>query len=737
MIRNPDRRGLYSLRYIDGEKSACMIGLLSGNMARVDPTAGGLLDSQMLSPNTILRERYRIISEIGHGGMGAVYQAMDENLNCLVVVKETFATNDEQRQAFRREAQLLANLSHPNLPKVMDHFTHDQGQFLVMQFVTGHDLAELMELREQPFAVEKVLGWAEQLLDALEELHSYDPPIVHRDIKPSNLKVTPKGRVVLLDFGLAKGAAGQMSTAEADSQPKSIYGYTRSYAPLEQIRGAGTDPRSDLYSLAATLWSLLTGSIPPDALARVGDKEEGKPDPLRPACELNPKVPVAVSEALNLAMSLNRNQRPANATELRSALLNLSRSDGDDPQQQSLEPKKIPVPTVMDSATKITEPVPAGATRNDQPLPTMHGVKPPSVSSQEVRAVPPTVASRSAGGDSRKSLTGALLIAGAVAVVLGVLVIAIAIIALKPWKRIAAGSASSPAAPSGGSSSAKPIKEITNKIGMRLTWIPPGSFMMGLSDAEAEAAYEDAKKNSTNAEHGWFTDAEPKHLVTIREGFYMGQFEITQGQWQRVMGTTVAQQRERANLSTSLKEEGDNYPMYFVSWDDAQAFITRLNQANDGYLYRLPTEAEWEYAERAGSTTLYTWGADIIRACEYANVADRTAKENKPDWSNVDCRDSYAQLAPVGSYKPNAFGLYDTTGNVGEWCQDTYKIGYAGLPTDGSAWLGTGDQKVRVVRGGSWYSFSHFLLAAYRFAKDRDFRDDNFGFRVAAVRKAQ
>src|SRR5258708_24101566 len=207
----------------------------------------------MLSPNTILRDRYRIIHQLGHGGMGAGYEARAETLSCGVAVKETFGVTDEHRRAYRREAELLANLSHPTLPRVMDHFAHGEGQFLVMQFVPGHDLAELLELREQSFSVAKVIEWADQLLDALEELHSSDPPIIHRDINPSNLKLTPKGKVLLLDFGLAKGFAGQMSTADADSRGKSIYGYTAHYAPLEQMRGAGTDQRSDLYSLAATL----------------------------------------------------------------------------------------------------------------------------------------------------------------------------------------------------------------------------------------------------------------------------------------------------------------------------------------------------------------------------------------------------------------------------------------------------------------------------------------------------
>src|SRR6266704_1481569 len=214
----------------------------------------------MLSPNTILRDRYRIIHQLGQGGMGAVYQAMDENLRCLVAVKETFAFTDEQRRAFRHEAQLLANLRHWALPRVTDHFTEGEGQFLVMEFVPGNDLEEVLGLREQqPFSFATVIEWADQLLDALEELHSFDPPIIHRDIKPANLKLTPKGKILLLDFGLAKGFAGQMSTADADSRGKSIYGYTPHYAPLEQIRGAGTDPRSDLYSCAATLWTLLTG----------------------------------------------------------------------------------------------------------------------------------------------------------------------------------------------------------------------------------------------------------------------------------------------------------------------------------------------------------------------------------------------------------------------------------------------------------------------------------------------
>jgi len=252
--------------------------------------------------------------------MGAVYQAMDESVNCMVAVKETFAATDEHRRAFKREAELLANLSHQALPKVTHHFAEGEGQFLIMQYVPGNDLSELLGLRERPFAVGKVLEWADTLLDALEELHSHHPPIVHRDIKPANLKLTPRGKIILLDFGLAKGAAGGMSQDDPDSG-KSIYGYTRYYAPIEQIRGSGTDPRSDLYSLAATMWTLLTAQIPPDALARLSDSAvDGNADPLKPAHELNPEVPVAVSMVFHKAMAINRADRFAGAKEMRDAL---------------------------------------------------------------------------------------------------------------------------------------------------------------------------------------------------------------------------------------------------------------------------------------------------------------------------------------------------------------------------------------------------------------------------------
>src|SRR5512132_570157 len=218
----------------------------------------------MLTPETVLQSRYRIVRQLGQGGMGAVYEAIDHRLDTTVALKETLFAEERLRKQFEREARLLARLHHPALPRVSDHFAEADGEFLVMQYIAGDDLAEMMAQRRGPFPPDQVLTWTDQLLDALDYLHTQEPQIVHRDIKPQNLKLTSRGQIVLLDFGLAKGSVGHMSVATSAS----IFGYTPNYAPLEQVQGLGTDSRSDLYSLAATLYHLVTGIKPPDALTR-------------------------------------------------------------------------------------------------------------------------------------------------------------------------------------------------------------------------------------------------------------------------------------------------------------------------------------------------------------------------------------------------------------------------------------------------------------------------------------
>ena len=249
--------------------------------------------------------------------MGAVYEAVDQRLSSIVAIKETLVTSADARRAFEREASLLANLRHRSLPSVTDHFAEGEGQFLVMQFIPGEDLAQLLELRQSAFPPADVARWAEEILGALEYLHSHNPPVLHRDIKPANLKLTHGGELFLIDFGLSKGAAGQMQTLLTSG---SVKGYTAAYAPLEQIHGGGTDPRSDLYSVGATLYHLLTYVPPADAPTRFNALDDLQPDPMLPADQINSQVPHALAQLLTQAMAMNRRNRPASAADMRRML---------------------------------------------------------------------------------------------------------------------------------------------------------------------------------------------------------------------------------------------------------------------------------------------------------------------------------------------------------------------------------------------------------------------------------
>ena len=271
----------------------------------------------MLAPGTVLQSRYRIIRQLGQGGMGAVYEALDERLDTTIALKETLFADERLRKQFEREARLLARMHHPALPRVSDHFPERDGQFLVMQFIAGDDLAEMISRKGGSFPSDQVLTWADQLLDALDYLHTQNPQIIHRDIKPQNLKLTSRGQIILLDFGLAKGQASEVSRITTSA---SIFGYTPNYAPLEQIQGLGTDARSDIYALGATLYHLLTGLKPPDALTRAAAMVNGQPDPLQRADQVNKAIAPEIAALLERAMAQNREQRYASAAEMRKEL---------------------------------------------------------------------------------------------------------------------------------------------------------------------------------------------------------------------------------------------------------------------------------------------------------------------------------------------------------------------------------------------------------------------------------
>jgi formylglycine-generating enzyme required for sulfatase activity len=280
----------------------------------------------------------------------------------------------------------------------------------------------------------------------------------------------------------------------------------------------------------------------------------------------------------------------------------------------------------------------------------------------------------------------------------------------------------------------KPGTVRKNSIGMQLVYLPPGEFMMGSSEADIDKGRA-LSKVYWGKTVVWFKRSEkamkhetPQRKVTIKDGFWMGAFEVTQAQWQSLMGSVPADCYSGFDLS------GGNKPVVCVSWDDAKTFIQRLNARNDGFTYSLPSEAEWEYAARAGTSTSFYWGDDISSnlICDYANVRDRSAFEKYPKLRSSPCNDNYSEAAPVGSKKPNSFGLYDMSGNVWEWVEDIYSKSYSGLPADGSANVTEGDQKKRVIRGGSWTNHGSLLRSAERLDSKSSLGSNAKGFRIVA-----
>ncbi|MEP6902001.1 MAG: serine/threonine-protein kinase [Actinomycetota bacterium] len=297
----------------------------------------------MLENGKIIDGRYTIREKIGSGGFGAVYLAEDTRFsgNNRVAIKQIESNNELIAKTSKIEADLLYNLSHPNLPKVTNCFQENGASFIVMDYISGEDLAHGL-LKKKKFQIPEVLQVADTVLDALEYLHSF--PIFHRDVKPHNIKVDEKGKIFLLDFGTAKGNMQEEKTLPFGGQ--SITGYTPFYAPLEQVLRVDpnsflllnalneeklrdfaerkTDGRSDIYALGATLYHLLTGFSPEQATATVRAHAlwSDKPDPLPNLQKLNAEVSPALANAIHRALEVMPEHRFQTAAEFRQGLKN-------------------------------------------------------------------------------------------------------------------------------------------------------------------------------------------------------------------------------------------------------------------------------------------------------------------------------------------------------------------------------------------------------------------------------
>lgn len=328
----------------------------------------------MLAIGDVLQNRYRVVRQLGHGGMGTVYEAHDERFEISVALKEVLidlakiadpAQQQMVARAFEREAKTLALLHHEAFPHVIDYFSERDHQYLIMELIRGEDLGEQLQKRKKPFEFEDVLNWTNQLLDALDYLHTQENPIIHRDLKPQNMKLTGRNKIKVLDFGIAKGADNKSSSTITN---QTFVAATLNYSPIEQLLRVldptfrefisqrhkdkvedilehNADARSDLYSLGATLYQLLTATQPHDTLKRALDLWAGKPDPLPNPMELNPKIPPFFNSILLKSMEIDRDSRYVSAADMQQAIKQYmdqeqqARHTGQLPQQQENQPE--------------------------------------------------------------------------------------------------------------------------------------------------------------------------------------------------------------------------------------------------------------------------------------------------------------------------------------------------------------------------------------------------------------
>ena len=347
---------------------------------------------------TLLADRYCILAELGRGGMGAVYQARDESLGVEVAIKENLFVSPDFADAFEREARLLASLRHASLPRVTDHFVlRGQGQYLVMDFIAGEDLRQRLLRNGKPLPEDEVVRWARHILDALKYLHVRDKPIIHRDIKPANIKLTADGRAVLVDFGLAKIHDAARDTATG------MKALTPGFSPPEQYGAGRTGPRSDIYALGATLYNLMAGQSPEDALQRALGQVT-----LIPLEALNPQVSPRLSAVVERCLAIKPEHRYADAAEVLEAL---------DPAHHHLRttpPRQVQVASPALPAPALPRPI--------LPARVSHApVSPAPAPTPAARRAPPPLPPRRRGWLTATALLALLVlgIGGGMAVVFG------------------------------------------------------------------------------------------------------------------------------------------------------------------------------------------------------------------------------------------------------------------------------------------------------------------------------
>ena len=615
------------------------------------------------SGGTILAGRYHVLRKLGGGGMGDVYLAEDAQLdNKLFAIKMLPSVLASDKRAYRQlkeEALMAMKLTHPNIVTLRAFEENGGNPFLVMDYVDGETLGDLLADKGKLSAGETAV-LLKPVAAALDYAHSQK--VVHRDIKPGNVLVRKDGVPFVLDFGIAREIHETMTRVTGRSS-----GGTLLYMSPEQLNGASPKPAQDVYSFAAMAYECMKGD-PPFVRGNIEHQIENKPPEPLPG-----GTPIAAGVMAGLAKKPE--DRPANcmaviegngfSREERAEHVDGVLGTGNGGQEERKDSGVL----VAASALVIC---PVCGKKNHPE---------------------DTFKCRECGRDNlclKHQDEKTFLCADCI----------VARRAEANRKAEAERLAQEKAESTAGTGTVKTLI-LPGGAKMDMIYVAPGSFMMGGPESE-KGRYKD----------------ETLHRVTLTKGFWLGRYPVTQLQWKSVMGTNPSYFQPSFLSKIFLTDTGvyERRPVENVSWNDCQEFIRKVNmlaRSRFGGEARLPTEAEWEYACRAGSVGAFAGTGDLDSMgwygfCGMGNSSPKTH--------------------PVGQKSPNAWGFYDMHGNVWEWCNDRYGA-YSGYSVTDPAGAVSGD--LRVLRGGSWFNRARYCRSASRGGNSPSYRCRSIGFRLA------
>ena len=713
----------------------------------------GFMTGQEIGPQN---RRYRLERLIGTGGMGQVWQATDlathaelgsSEMVALKILPPQLTQSATHARLLIEEATQARKLAHENIVRVYE-WAQDpatSSYFIIMECLDGEDLEHYLG-RQGPLPLAAVQELLQPVADALSyawEKHK----LVHRDIKPGNVFLTSKGDIKLLDYGIASRVRNAGSSLGLETPNAGTEGYRAPEAGAHQRQPS---PRIDVYAVAVMIYQMLEGRMPFDGL-RTAEQLPSRPLALNAAqwqvlqngfsmtAELRPQSVQALLETLERAAGpsaeelaeLARQERAREAERQKQAALAAERAKEEARRREeeleqrrkaeahaaALEKQRLDKlrreqeaqrQFEAEEARKLRKEALRGqlrARREADAATALHEHQQLQRKAIQAKAEAAYRAEQEREKDRARKEEASRSAAAA------------------------APAAPAPAAPAETSVPPEMPAPVQGPLGVlrdvfldgsgqgpELVVLPSGRFQMGAHEEEHKAALQ------AGSQQGWLEREKPQHWVGIEQPFALARHPVSVGEWRAFVKATGWAGGSETDWDKPGFVQTDQHPVVGVSWNDAQLYLSWLGEKT-GQRYRLPSEAEWEYACRAGTRTAFNVGDTITT--EQANYDGLYVY-------NGGARGQYrGGTSALGSFAPNAWGLSDMHGNVWEWVQDIVHDNYDGAPADGSAWETGGDTSRRILRGGSWLYHPRYLRSAIRNGFSIVLSNDIVGFRVA------